>query len=68
MDGGKKINSFKEYYGKKVFIITKSGRSYQGTVLETQEICFNSMLTIIDKRDRRVSFSEQEIALIQEEK
>lgn len=63
------MEGWKYWEGKKVFIILKNKRTYQGEVIEV-EINPNSPLVWIilkDKFDKRVQFINSEIDLIQEE-
>lgn len=58
----------KFYKGKKVFIQTRNQRNYSGIVVKVDD---NSQvlrwIIIIDKKGKRVSLTEGEILLIQEE-
>jgi len=59
-----------EYWmGKKVFIILKNKRTYQGEVIEVETSTSSPLIWIIitDKFERRVTFSVEEIDVIQEE-
>jgi len=65
------MEGWKYWEGKKVYIILKSKRQYQGVVLEVESDSKNSgvyFITIKDKFDNRISFINSEIELIQEEK
>ncbi len=64
------MDGWKYWYGKKVYIILKNKRQYQGVVLEIESDIKNSgvyFITIKDKFDNRTSFVNSEIELIQEE-
>jgi len=63
------MEGWKYWEGKRVFIILKSKRTYQGEVLEV-EIDPNSPLVwivMIDKFGNRVQFVNSEVDVIQEE-
>ena len=49
--------------GKKVFLVLKSGRIYNGVVLETTE----SYIFILDKFNEKVVISISEISSLEEE-
>lgn len=58
-----------EYWkGKRVYLILKNKRQYQGKVLEVlsskNTLCW---ITILDKFNKRITFETSEIELIQEE-
>jgi len=60
-----------EWINRNVFIITKnSSHPYSGKVIEVDEISASPLIwiTIIDKFNKRVSFSINEILVIKEEK
>ena len=64
------MEGWKYYEGKKVFIILKNKRHYSGKVIEVD---INSgkplvWITIIDKFDKRITFVQSEIDLLQEER
>ena len=64
------MDGWKYWYGKKVYIILKNKRQYQGVVLEVESDSKSSgvyFITIKDKFDNRTSFVNSEIELIQEE-
>jgi len=62
------MEGWKYWIGKKVYIILKSKRVYQGEVLEVDDssnpVVF---ITITDKLNKRVTFVASEIDVIQEE-
>jgi len=64
------MEGWKYYEGKKVFIILKNQRQYTGKVLEVETNPHSSLtwITILDKFGNRITFSTEEIELIQEEK
>ena len=64
------MEGWKQWEGKKVFIILKSGRQYQGEVIEVEvdDDPKFSFIVIKDKYNSRVGFLSSEIELIQEEK
>lgn len=59
---------WKYWEGKKVYIILKSKRKYEGIVVEVETGNPLSWITILDKFNKRIGFSTEEIELIQEEK
>jgi len=64
------MEGWKYWEGKKVFIILKGKRQYQGVVLEVESDSKSSgvyFITIRDKFENRISFVNSEIELIQEE-
>ncbi len=65
-----KMEGWKYWEGKKVFILLKNKRTYQGIVLEVETNTLGSSAWIIikDKFEKRVSFITDEIEVIQEEK
>ena len=55
--------------GKKVFIILKNRRTYQGEVVDVDTRSYPLVfISIIDKFNNRISFSQSEIDVMQEEK
>jgi len=59
---------WKYYVEKKVYIVLKNNRRYSGKVLEVDDDNPNLIwLTILDKYNKRVTFSVEEIKSIQEE-
>lgn len=64
------VEGWKIWEGKKVFIILKNKRQYQGEVLEVEinNTSSNCFITILDKFGNRISFVNTEIELIQEER
>lgn len=62
------MDGWKYWEGKRIYIILKSNRRYSGEVLEVSQehngICW---ITILDKYNKRISFVNSEIELIQEE-
>lgn len=62
------MEGWKYWEGKKVYIILKNGRKYQGVVTDIDN---NSLpliwLSIKDKFQNRITFSIEEIEVIQEE-
>ena len=61
---------WKEWMGKKVFIISKnSSHPYQGKVIEVDDYSAKPLvwITIIDKFKKRVTFVSSEILSIKEE-
>ena len=61
------MDGWKYWIGKKVFIILKNKRKYNGLVLEVEQTNFLYWITISDKFNNRIGFSSEEIELIQEE-
>ena len=65
--------NWKEIEGKKVYVRLLNGRIYSGTVKEFSFVGYDAddvalyMISIIDKFDKFVSFSSQELAEIREE-
>jgi ribosomal protein S4E len=61
---------WKYYEGKRVYIILKNKRNYQGTVveIETTEGSPLTWMIVIDKFGNRITFCTDEIDVIQEEK
>ena len=57
-----KIEEFKKYEGKKVFLVLKSGLKYSGTLVRVNEA--SSTISLKDKYDLDVSLSIEEITLI----
>lgn len=58
------------YQGKKVFVILKNKRQYTGIVLEVEPDSKTNNLyfiTLLDKFNKRISFLNIEVELIQEE-
>jgi len=61
---------WKEWLGKKVFIISKNSfHPYQGKVIEVDDTSGKPLvwITIIDKYKKRVTFVQSEILSIKEE-
>ncbi len=58
---------WKNWEGKKVFIILKNKRVYSGKVIEVEGDSPLCWITINDKFGKRIGFSVEEIELIQEE-
>jgi len=62
------MEGWKYWEEKRVFIILKNGRRYQGTVLEIDFTALPIIWMILnDKFDKRITFSVEEIDVIQEE-
>ena len=63
------MEGWKDWEGKKVFIILKNNREYTGVVLEV-ETHSNTWIwiTLKDKFGQKIGFSAEQIKLIQEEK
>lgn len=57
-----KENKFKDFVGKRVFIVLKSGMIYNGLVKETTE----SFLFISDKFDKPVVIAVEDISSLEE--
>lgn len=62
------MEGWKYYTGKKVYIILKNNRQYSGEVIEVDVGAALSWIVIKDKFGARISFSTEEIKLIEEEK
>lgn len=58
---------WKAWEGKKVFIILKNNRQYSGVIIEVERNGVLYWITILDKFNKRVGFSVEEIKTIQEE-
>jgi len=62
------MDGWKYWIGKKVFIILKNHRQYSGTVIEVSDEKNGLFwISIIDKFDKRITFSNVELDVIQEE-
>ena len=62
------MEGLKRYEGKRVFLILKNKRQYSGIVVEVIDLGNElQFMTINDKFGKDVSFSSNEIELIQEE-
>jgi small nuclear ribonucleoprotein (snRNP)-like protein len=63
------MDGWKKWEGKKVFIILKNDRQYQGVVIEVEINHKTSLawITIRDKYNNSIGFNVEEIKLIQEE-
>jgi len=61
------MDGWRYWEGKKVYIILKNKRTYTGKVLEVEVGNILSWITLLDKFDKRIGFSTEEIELIQEE-
>ena len=62
------MEGWKYYEGKKVYIILKNKRQYQGEVINVDESSpLLVFITIVDKYRSRIIFVQSEIELIQEE-
>lgn len=56
------------YVGKKVFLILKNQRRYEGVVLEVDESASPlTWMTLLDKLNHKITFLIDEIEMIQEE-
>ena len=62
------VEGWKYWIGKKVYVILKSGRIYQGKIIEVEDRNPLLFLTMIDKLGSRVTFLNSEIDVLQEEK
>lgn len=63
------MERWRYYEGKKVFIILRNGRKYQGQIIDVDDTALPIVfITMIDKFDKRVSFVQSEITSIQEER
>lgn len=64
------MEGWRYWEGRKVFIILKNNRQYSGLVLEVESTLKSPLvwITIRDKFDNRISFSIEEIKVIQEER
>jgi len=60
---------WKQYVGKKVFVILKNNRKYAGQLLEVTDV-INGLcwLTVLDINNNKVTFANGEISMLQEEK
>ena len=56
-------DKFYEWKGKKVFLVTKSGRRYSGVINETTE----NFLFMLDKFNEKVVVNVSEISSLEEE-
>ncbi len=63
------MEGWKYWEGKKVFIILKNKRTYQGEVLEIETNPNSPLVWIVlkDKFGKRVQFANSEVDVIQEE-
>lgn len=63
------MEGWKDWEGKKVFLILKNDRQYSGLVIDIDN-SLNPLIwiSIRDKFGNRITFSTEEIKLIQEEK
>jgi len=61
------MEGWKYWEGRKVYIILKNNRRYSGTVIKIESSGILSWITILDKFQKRIGFSVEEIELIQEE-
>ncbi len=63
------MEGWKYWEGKKVFVLLKNKRTYQGIILEVETNPDSSSVWVIlkDKFGKRVSFLVNEIDVIQEE-
>ena len=62
------MEGWKYWEGKKVYIILKNKRNYSGIVLEVEVNPPLAWITILDKFNKRIGFSTEEIEVIQEER
>lgn len=62
------MEGWKYWEGKTVFIILKNKRNYKGKVLEVEGKSPLLWITILDKYNKRIGFSTEEIEVIQEER
>ncbi len=62
-----KMDGFKIYEGKNVYIILKNNRAYSGKVLEVENKGSCSLIIILDKFGKRVAFYDTEILVMEEE-
>lgn len=63
------MEGWKKWIGKKVFIILKSKRQYSGMVINIDNTSPPLVfITIKDKFDKEVTFVQNELEVIQEEK
>ena len=61
------MEGWKYWEGKKVFLILKNKRQYSGVVLEVELNTHLAWIVILDKFNKRIGFSTEEIEVIQEE-
>jgi len=58
---------WKSWLDKKVYIILKDNRRYEGKVIDVDISSHLTFISIIDKFNKQVTFSIEEIQLIKEE-
>lgn len=61
------MDGWKEWEGKKVFIILKNKRTYSGVVSSIEVSKVTSWINLIDKFNKKIVFSVGEIDIMQEE-
>jgi small nuclear ribonucleoprotein (snRNP)-like protein len=63
------MNGWMYWMDKKIFLVLKSGRKYEGKVIDVDVTSVVPLvwITIIDKFGKRVTFVHSEIETIQEE-
>ena len=66
----KKNDGLKYWEGKKVYIVLKNKSQYSGEVIEVDNTSSNVLIwiTITDKFDKRITFLNSEIEIIQEKR
>jgi len=57
------MEGIKEFMGKKVYVILKNGRNYQGTIKKNE----GDLIILIDKFGELVMFNISEIGSLEEE-
>ena len=57
-------NEFEHLKGKRIFLVTKAGRKYSGTILETTD----NFIFMLDKFANKVTINISEISSLEEEK
>ena len=61
------MEGWKYWEGREVYIILKNKRTYSGNVLSVDVQPILTWITLNDKFDKRITFSIEEIEVIQEE-
>lgn len=62
-----KMEGWKDYEGKKVFVELKNGRKYSGKILKVEDKGNCVIITLCDKFDKKVGFYDSEISVMEEE-
>jgi len=63
-----KIEGFKSYEGKRVFLKLKNNREYSGKILKVEDKGSCSIIILLDKFGKKVGFYDTEISVIEEER